>query len=166
MSAKLAVLALVVAAVTVTSIASAAPEAAKQRVALTVTILPSAKGVLTPLTDGALKRDSGTFNGVWSPTPDRTVVREGQTVQIYAHPVWTFTGKGGSLVFRDRVEAVDLGQYLDHNGAQDGIAMGTWKVVRGTGLYAGITGGGRSAHFYQGHKWVARYEGFLTVRKG
>jgi hypothetical protein len=41
--------------------------------------------------------------------------------------------------------------------------MGTWKVVRGTGLYTGTTGGGRSAHFYQGNRWVARYEGFLTV---
>ena len=162
MNAKLAALAVFVAAVTLTSVAAAGPEAAKQRVALTVTILPSGKGVLTPLKDGALKRDSGTFSGNWSQTPDRTVVREGQTVYVY-HTVWTFAGKGGGLVFRDRAEAVDLGQDLDHNNFQDGIAMGTWKAVRGTGLYAGITGGGRSAHFYQGNRWVARYEGFLTA---
>ena len=151
------------AAVTLTSVAAAGGDAAKQRVALTVTILPSGKGVLTPLKDGALKRDSGTFSGS-NPTStpaDLTVVREGQTVEIY-HNVWTFTGKGGSLVLRERTEAVELGQDLDHNAFQDGIAVGTWKVVRGTGDYAGFAGGGRSAHFYQGGRWVARCEGFLT----
>jgi hypothetical protein len=162
MNAKLAMLAILAAvAVTLASVAAAGPDAAKQRVALTVTILPSSKGVLTPLKDGALKRDSGTFSGTIGQTPDRTVVREGQTVEIY-HNVWTFTGKGGSLMFRERTEAVELGQDLDHNSFQDGIAIGTWKVVRGTGDYAGIAGGGRSVHFYQGNRWVARYEGFLT----
>ena len=76
--------------------------------------------------------------------------------------VWTFAGKGGSLVLRERTEAIDLGQDLDHNAFSDGIGIGTWKVVRGTGNYAGIAGGGRSAHFFQGHRWVARFEGFLT----
>jgi len=162
MKARLIVLVAVAAAVTLTAVAVASPVAAKQRVALTVTILPSGKGVLTPLKAGALKRDSGTLAGGSAQTPDRTVVREGQTVEIYTN-VWTFAGKGGSLVFRERVEAVELGQDLDNNSFQDGIGMGTWKVVRGTGLYAGITGGGRSAHFYQGDRWVARYEGFITV---
>jgi hypothetical protein len=161
MSTKLGVLAVLVAAVTLTSVAGARPEAAKQRVALTVTILPSGKGVLTPLKDGALKRDSGTFGGNWEQNPDRTVVRDGQTVEIY-HNVWTFAGKGGSLVFRERTDTVELGQDLDHNAFEDGIGIGTWKVVRGTGDYAGIAGGGRSAHFYQGQRWVARFEGFLT----
>ena len=163
MNAKLTVLAVLMAAVTLTSVAAAGRDAAKQRVALTVTILPSGKGVLTPLKDGALKRDSGTFSGSNPPStlPDLTVVREGHTVETY-HNVWTFTGKGGSLVIRERTEAVELGQDLDHNSLTDGIAVGTWKVVRGTGDYAGSAGGGRSAHFYQGQRWVARYEGFLT----
>jgi hypothetical protein len=162
MNAKVAVLAVLVAvAVTLASVASAGSDAAKQRVALTVTILPSFKGVLTPLKDGALKRDSGTFSGTIGQTPDLTVVREGQTVEIY-HNTWTFTGKQGTVVLGERVEAVELGQDLDHNSFTDGIGMGTWKVVRGTGDYAGIAGGGRSAHFYQGHRWIARYEGFLT----
>jgi hypothetical protein len=162
MKAKLTAFAVFVAlAVTLTSLAAAGSEVAKQRVALTVTILPSGKGVLTPLKDGALKRDSGTFGGNWAQNPDRTVVREGQKVEIYNN-VWTFAGKGGSLVFRERTETVDLGQDLDHNAFEDGIGIGTWKVVRGTGDYAGIAGAGRSAHFYQGQRWVARFEGFLT----
>lgn len=165
MSAKLAVLAVLVAAVTLTSVAAAGSDAAKQRVAITVTILPSGKGVLTPLKNGALERDSGTFGGDWSPSPDRTMVRDGQTVDI--HPaVWTFAGKRGKLVFRERTEWIDLGHDQNRDGSEDGIAIGTWKVVRGTGRYAGITGGGRSGHLGLGRKWVARYEGFLTVPRG
>ena len=165
MKARYAVVVALAAAVTLTAVAAAGPEAARQRVALTVTILPSGKGVLTPLKDGALKRDSGTFGGNWSPTPDRTVVREGQTVDIHSG-VWTFTGKSGSLVFRERNEWADLGQDLNRDAYVDDIAIGTWKVVRGTGTYAGVTGGGRSAHLGQGPRWIARYEGFLTVPTG
>ena len=164
MNAKLAALAVLVAAVTLTSVASAGPGAAKQRVALTVTILPSGKGVLEPLQTGTLARNAGTFSGNWSQSPTRTVIRSGQQVDIHNN-TWTFTGKQGTLVLGERVEAVDLGQDLDHNNFQDGIGMGAWQVKRGKGLYAGITGVGRSAHFYQGNRWVARYEGFLTVPK-
>jgi hypothetical protein len=162
MKARYAVVAALAAAITLTAVAAAAPVAAKQRVAITVTILPSGKGVLTPLKDGALERDPGTFVGTWSNTPDRTVMRDGQAVDIHSG-VWTFTGKRGNLVFRERSEWVDLGQDLNRDAYVDDIARGTWKVVRGTGLYAGITGGGRSAHLGLGRKWVARYEGFLTV---
>ena len=157
------VLVAVVAAVIVASVAAAGPDAAKQRVAITVT-MASAKGVLTPLNDGALERDAGTFGGDWSHNPDRTVMRDGQQVKIYT-AVWTFTGKRGNLVFRERTEWADLGHDLNRDGQQDGIAIGTWKVLRGTGPYAGFTGGGRSAHLGLGRQWVQRYEGFLTVAK-
>ena len=43
------------------------------------------------------------------------------------------------------------------------IATGTWEVVRGTGVYAGVTGGGRSAHAGVGSNWFAQQEGYLTV---
>jgi hypothetical protein len=163
MHARHIVLAVFAAAVTLTAVASAGPVAAKQRVAITVMILPSGRGVLTPLKDGAVERDSGTLRGDWSPIPDRTVMREGQTVGIHTADMWTFTGKRGKVVFRERNEWVDLGHDQNRDGFGDEIANGTWKVVRGTGRYAGITGGGRSAHLGLGNKWVARYEGFLTV---
>ena len=165
MNTKLAVLAVLGAVVTLTPVAAASPEAAKQQVALTVTILPSGKGVLTPLKDGALKRDSGTFGGNWQSkvSSGRDVMRDGQKVTIYPPVVWTFTGKRGNLAFRERTEWIDLGQDLNRDGDEDAIATGTWKVVRGTGAYAGISGGGRSSHLGQGRRWVARYEGFLTV---
>jgi hypothetical protein len=159
MKARQAVLGALAAAVTLTSVAAAGPDAAKQRVAITVTMM-SGKAVLEPLQKGALVRSAGTFAGNGSPT-HRTVMRDGQEIDIYTGR-WKFTGKRGSLVFRERNEWVDLGQDLNRDGSEDGIAVGTWTVVRGTGTYAGITGGGRSAHLGQGRVWVMRYEGFLT----
>jgi hypothetical protein len=158
MKAKPAVLAVLAAAVTLTSVAAAGPAAAKQRVAITVTMM-SRTAVLEPLQKGALVRSAGTFAGNGSPT-HRTVMRDGQEVDIYTGK-WTFTGKRGTLVLRERNEWTDLGHDLNRDGTEDGIAVGTWKVVRGTGRYAGITGGGGSAHLGQGRVWVIRYEGFL-----
>jgi hypothetical protein len=146
-------------AVTLTSVAAAGPDAAKQRMAITVTMM-SGKAVLEPLQKGALVRSAGTFAGNGSTTPDRTVMRDGQEVDIYTG-TWTFTAKRGTLVLHERNEWTDLGHDLNRDGSEDGIAVGTWKVVRGTGTYAGITGGGRSAHLGQGRVWVMRYEGFL-----
>jgi hypothetical protein len=45
-----------------TAAATAGPDTAKQRVAITVT-MSSGRAVLTPLNDGALERDTGTFGG-------------------------------------------------------------------------------------------------------
>lgn len=161
MHARQIVLVVVAAALTVVSGATAGA-AAKQRVAIVATVLPTGRAVLEPLQKGALMRDAGAFTGNWSGTPDRTLVRDGQKVDI--HPAtWTFSGKHGTLVFRERTEWTDLEQDLNRDGDNDGIAVGTWKAVRGAGVYAGITGGGRSSLLGQGHKRVARYEGFVTV---
>jgi hypothetical protein len=67
-------------------------------------------------------------------------------------------------VFRERNEWVDVGSDTNGDGFDDGVAVGTWTVVRGTGQYAGVKGSGQSAHSGLGRKWVARYEGVLTVR--
>lgn len=160
MNARQAVLVALVALLTLAAGAVAGPDAPKQRVAIAATILPAGKATLTPHQDAALARDSGTFSGDWSRTPDRTVIRDGQTVYIHTG-TWTLTGKRGTLVLRERNEWVDAGASPD---APPWIATGTWKVVRGTGQYAGITGGGRSGHAGLGRKWFARYEGFLTAR--
>ena len=39
----------------------------------------------------------------------------------------------------------------------DSVALGTWKVVRGTGQYAKIAGGGRSGHAGLVHGSGPRY---------
>lgn len=50
----------------------------------------------------------------------------------------TLVGKRGTLVARNRMEWLDIpGGYA--------VFTGTWKVVRGTGDYARISGGGRVA---------------------
>jgi hypothetical protein len=155
MHARHIVLAVLAAAVTLTSVASAGPTAAKQRVAINTKILPRGTFVLTSLQAGALKRDSGTFGGNWGTAPGGEVVRNGQTVGVYTN-TWTLTGKRGTLTIRERVEWVSV------EAGEDGVAMGTWKVVRGTGKYAGVTGSGGSGHAGLGSPWYARFEGFLT----
>lgn len=143
-------------AVTLTSIAAARPDAAKQRVGIDMKIYPQKTFVLTPEQFGPVKRDSGTISHNFLSIPGRDVMRDGQKVTIYDGGVATLTGKRGTLTIRDRNEWVAV------ESGEDSIAIGTWKVVRGTGQYAGIVGKGRNGHAGLGNPWYARYEGFLT----
>jgi hypothetical protein len=159
MKARHAVLVVVGAAVTLSSVAAAGPEATKQRVSITIRGLPNSTFVLAPLQSGALKRDSG--RGSISYGSPRVVIRDGQRISIYSG-VYTFDGKRGSLTVRERNEWRDTGTDGNGDGNDDGVAVGTWKVVRGTGDYAAIVGGGGSAHAGLGNPWNARLEGYLT----
>jgi hypothetical protein len=149
--------------VTLTAAAAAGPDAAKQRVTVNTKILPRGTFVLTPVQSGALKPDSGTVRGNWASIPERRVTRDGQTVSIYNGALWTLTGKRGSLTIREHSEWVDVGSDVNGDAFPDGVGVGTWKFMRGTGQYAKLAGGGRSGHMGLGRTWVARYEGFLTV---
>ena len=163
MTARVVALVALAAAVTLTSVAAAGPAAAKQRVAIDMKLYPQKTFVLTPLQTGPLKRDSGTISSNWLSIPGRTVMRDGQEVTIYNGAVTTLTGKRGILTIRDRNEWVDLGTDGTGDGEKDGIGVSTWKVVRGTGQYAGIIGKGRGGHAGLGCPWDARYEGLLSV---
>ena len=66
MKARRALLVALVAAVTLTAVAAAGPDAAKQRVAISMKGLPNGTFVLTPLQAGTLKPDSGTVSIVYS----------------------------------------------------------------------------------------------------
>ena len=156
MRIRLAVFLALVAAVTLTSVAESRPDAAKQRVAIEMKILPNETFVLTPLRAGAMKRDSGTVN------EGRTLSeRNGITTGF-----WILTGKRGNLVLRERREWVDIGNDGNGDGIDDAVAFGTWRVVRGTGQYVRVAGGGRSGHEGLARVWYARLEGFLTVPTG
>ena len=160
MKVRQAVLVALGAAVTLTAAAAAGPDAATQRVAIvgygTSANPNAAKFTLMPLQAGALKRDSMTGSAVLG--EERVVMREGQRVSIYPSNVETFTGKLGTLVIRSRIEYVEAGSGY-HVGA------GTWKVVRGTGQYARIAGGGRGGHVWlDSGPWSGRNEGLLTRR--
>jgi hypothetical protein len=152
-----------VAAVTLTSVAAAGPAAAKQRVAIDMKLWPQKTFVLAPLQAGPLKRDTGTISHDLLSISGHEVMRDGQRVTIYNGGRITLTGKRGTLTIRDRNEWVDFARDGNGDGENDGIAVTTWKVVRGTGQYAGIVGKGRGAHIGLGSPWYARYEGLLSA---
>ena len=162
MKARVVVLVALATAVTLTSVAAAGPAAAKQRVAIDMKFYPQVTFVLTPLQAGPLKRDTGKISQSLTSVRGHDVMRDGQKVTIYDGGVITLTGKLGTLTIRDRNEWVDLARDGNGDGETDGIGMGTWKVTRGTGQYAGIVGKGRSGHAGLGSPWYARYEGFLN----
>jgi hypothetical protein len=164
MKAIQAMLVALVAAIILTSLAAAGPEAAKQRVAIDMKIYPPGTFVLTPMRDGPLKPDSGKISSTWLSIRGREVMRDGQKVMIYVGAVTRLTGKRGTLTIRDRNEWFDLGRDANGDGESDSIGTSTWEVVGGTGQYAGIVGKGRGGHIGLGNPWYARYEGFLTHR--
>lgn len=142
----------------VTSVATAHPNATKQQVAITAGgstagFSPTGRFVLQPLATGPLESDSGTETSVVA--SQRDVTREGQRAEIVTW-VTTCKGKRGSFVFRARMEHVHVEGYS--------VATGTWKVVRGTGAYAGVTGGGRVATVVPpAGRWIERRDGILTL---
>jgi hypothetical protein len=140
--------------VSVASIAAAGSVAARQRVAIQVTGA-NQSFVLTPLTSGAIKLDTGiAYFCCWS---TRHVMRDGQAIDVN-DPQMTLTGKRGTLVLRNRIEWVDVPE-------GEAIFTGTWKVIRGTGAYAGLSGGGRGAGVTLANSNAkSRFEGFLGPR--
>jgi hypothetical protein len=139
------------------SVAVAGSTASKQRVQIDMKYSGKAwTFVLTPLQAGALARDSGTQS--CAQAPDRTVYHDGQETFLSGCLPWTLVGKRGQLVLRSETAWIEAGGPYN-------IATGTWKVVRGTGQYAGITGGGRMAQMgiAPGTKSVARFQGFVKV---
>jgi hypothetical protein len=159
---RFCVLSVVLAAmVTLGSAAAGSPAAPKQHVALELTFYPGQTFLVLPRS-GVLKPDSGRIAQI-PESEGRKVVRDGQELTIYS-PTWVLKGKKGTLTIRERNEWVFLGSDANGDGIEDAVAVGTWKVVRGSGQYAGLTGGGRSAHAGLGHAWNARYDGFVTTR--
>jgi hypothetical protein len=111
--------------------------------------------VLTPLTTGAIKADTGAATFCCWTT--RHIVRDGNTIDV-DNPEMTLTGKHGTLVARNRIEWGDI---------PDGwmVFAGSWKVVRGTGDYAGLSGGGRAAGVvFANSKAKSQFEGSVSPK--
>jgi hypothetical protein len=154
MKARYAALVALATAVTLTSVAAAGP-ATKQRVQIDIKY-PGNTFVLTPLQAGALKRDSGKQRCARE-VSKREIVRDGQQGWVWDCPAWTFVGTRGTLVLRSQYTWIEAGGPYN-------IATGTWKVVRGTGQYAAVTGGGRSAQVGTPRIGRGRFQGFLTSK--
>jgi len=141
-------------AVTLTAVASAGSAKAKHQ---RVEIQENGDGsfALTPLGPGAIKPDTGTITFCcWT---ERTIMRHGESIDIN-NPRMTLTGKQGTLVARNRVGFIEVPSGL-------AVFTGTWKVVRGTGAYAGLTGGGLGGGVDLGDGTTkAQFEGFLNSK--
>jgi hypothetical protein len=141
------VLVALVAAITLTSVAAAGSDAGRQQVAIASKLYPQRTFVFTPLASGALKRDSGKASADGGNNGDATT--------------FTFKGRRGTLVIRElSTEWVDVLNEEVH-GVVPAVVITRWTVVRGTGQYAGVSGGGRSAQAGLGNVWYARQDGFL-----
>lgn len=150
-----AVAALAATAVTVAAVAAAAPVGAKQRVSIQVTGGADGRFALTALTAGAIKNDTGVATFCcWT---QRFVTRDGQSIEI-DNPQMTLASKRGTIVTRNVNGWVDVPDGW-------GVFTGTWKVIRATGAYAGLTGGGRGAGvMLVNTDTKATFEGFLTAK--
>lgn len=142
-------------AVTLTAVALAGPVAAKQRLSLQFTEYGNRTFVLTPLTNGALKGDTGVLTACcWSSCH---IMRDGLSLEVN-DPRLTLTGKRGTLLLRNRIEWIDL---------PDGWALftGTWKIVSGTGAYANLSGGGRGGGvMLRNGSTKAGFQGFVSPK--
>jgi hypothetical protein len=145
------------------SLAHAGPAAKKQRVAINVKIMPDETFVLKPLQPGRVKRDSGTLEGAGDRAGPTSVRKSGQKVSVHSND-WILLGKQGSLTIRERIEWVEIGSDANRDGERDLVGRATWKVIRGTGTYARLSGGGGAGHLGLGDVWYARFEGFLVSR--
>jgi hypothetical protein len=154
MKARYGMLVAFAVAVTLASAAAAGTGVATQRIEITSNLYPKRQFVLVPLQAGNLGRDTGVARviyGTW-----KRVTREGQEMEVLRAFV-TFEGRRGTFTIRERTEWIDAGG--------PSVAIGTWKVVRGTGQYAQSFGSGRSAHsgFAVGSPWYARLEGVFSA---
>jgi hypothetical protein len=119
--------------------AAGGTHSAAQRVRIEATGSGSVTFVLTPKSKGKIQHDTGPLDFCcWR---SWNVTRAGASLEV-TNPLLTLTGAHGTLNIRQRIEWVQL---------PDGYSIwtGTWKVVGGTGAYAGLSGHGIDAGVWE-----------------
>jgi hypothetical protein len=154
----LVLVAIAVASMVIPSSVSASPAASHQRVMLQMKHgfgSPTGRFVFYALTEGSLELDSGRYTYAAVEKPPLT--RKGQGIAVYVAAA-VLSGKRGTFTLRWRGEFVGA-------GGGNTIGTGTWSIVRGTGAYVGVTGGGRlgCVVFTQRSDTTMQLEGFLTA---
>jgi hypothetical protein len=149
--------ALSVAAATLAGVATAGASAKPKQQRIAIALDKSPGFVLTPLTSGPIRPDSGTWTACcWT---DRSVIRDGQSASI-DDPTLTFKGKRGTFRWHAKVTFVDLDN--DYT-----VATAVWTIVSGTGAYAHLAGHGRQAFVFRtdAHNNLAdKVEGLMSLR--
>jgi hypothetical protein len=143
---------LAVTAATLVTAAGARPAASSERVRIERN---GGSFVLAPTSPGAIGRDKGEFTACcWS---TRHTVVAGQRLEV-TDPHLTLTGANGTLKLHSRIEWVNVpGGW--------GVFTGTWKVVSGTGAYAGVSGHGSVEGVQTAGDYVrSQLFGFLTTK--
>jgi hypothetical protein len=95
----------------------------------------------------------------YGPYSKAFITREGLPVEVNELDV-VLEGKRGRLFLHHRIEWFDAGNRY-------GIGLFSWRILRGTGAYAGLRGGGRGST-----TWLpsasgpvsGRWEGFVYPR--
>jgi hypothetical protein len=144
---------------TLVSATAAGPAATKQRVAVEIRFsTTSNRGTfkLIPLSPGSLKKDSGTFRGVGELKP-KAVNKLGQTfTRIDGED--RYAGQRGTFVFRQVIESISA-------GFGRSCDVGTFRLVSGTGAYAGLvwSGGFSAASTGDSPFVLGVQEGYVTT---
>src|SRR5215471_8995816 len=127
--------ALVTMAAAFAAVAAGGTHSAAQRVRIEVTGSGPFTFVLRPMSTGKIQHDSGPVTFCcWR---SWKITRAGAKLEV-TNPLLTLVGTQGTLKIRNQIEWVGLpGDWSVWNG--------TWKVVGGTGAYAGLSGHGRDA---------------------
>ena len=131
----IAVVALLAIAATLVAAASGGTDSSKQRVRIDVKGLDWIAFVLRPMSHGRVQSDNGA--AAFCCWRSWSVTRAGARLEV-TNPLITLSGKRGTLKIRERIEWVGLPDDWS-------IQTGTWKVVGGTGTFAGLSGHGRIA---------------------
>ena len=160
MKARHVLLVALVAAVTLTSVAAAGPDAAKQRVAISM----KRSGERHVRAHATAVRDAQARLGHGDRRLQRAHHRDARrAAHRYLSEHLHGHGQARDDVDSRATEFVDVSnEKVPGFDFTPGVGIGTWKVVGGTGAYAKIAGGGRSGH--QGQPWLAQQQGFLASR--
>jgi hypothetical protein len=150
-----AIVTLAAAGLMLAAVAAAHPVAAKQQVEIDVRGVDGQTFVLTPLGRGALKGDRGRVSFCcWS---ERNVIRDGEVVNIN-NPKMTLIGARGTIVTRNEIGWIDVPDSWS-------LFTGSWRVVSGTGAYAGLSGGGLAAGVFDPvQRERTRYRGAVGTK--
>jgi hypothetical protein len=149
------VAALTLAAVVLAGDATASSPETQQRIV--IAFHPrSGTFVLTPITSGRIRTDSGTYGSCcWTRC---FLSRDGQSIEV-DNPTVSFTGKRGTFTWHERIS------YIDSNNDYT-VATAVWTIVHGTGAYTHLEGHGQEAavdRTAEGREVAAQAEGLVDL---